>query len=563
MPSVHRRLLRQGWTSRAALSLAVGVGLSGACLAIAQAGLLGAIVTRVFEGGGTLRSLAPALTGLALVVALRAGLAWAAEMAGHLCASRVKSHLRSRLAGRVLDAGPAYLGSERTGELAAAAGQGIDALDAYFGRLLPQVGLGVLIPLVVVAWVARADPISALVIAVTVPLIPLFMWLIGAGAGRRARRRWHALSVLSAHFLDVIAGLPTLQLFGRDRHQREVIREVTDRFRSATMATLRLAFLSSLVLELGAAMGTALVAVGIGLRLVNGTLGLQTGLTVLLLTPEAYLPLRLLGSSFHTGADAQAAAGRIFDVIDSPTPRARIGPGREVDLSSATIRLEEVTVTYPGRPLPALDRVSLEIRPGERIALVGPSGAGKSTVLSLLLGFMRPTSGQVAIGGVALDEIDPQSWRRQISWLPQRPHLFHGSIIDNVRLGAPTAGEPAVSEALDRAGLGSWIASLPEGLETQVGERGARLSGGQRQRLALARAIIRPAPLLLLDEPSANLDPEATGLVQEALDRLAPDRTVLSVVHDPALARRAGRVIVLDGGRVATGAPYLAVGGGR
>ena len=548
--TLHRRLWRYGRITRIALGLAIGIGLLAAALIVAQATLLAAIVARVFLHGASLSGVFPSLWVLGGVIAMRALVAWAADAMAHLCSAPVKSRLRVELIERVLALGPAYLNGERTGELTNTATRGVDALDSYYARYLPQLALGVLVPVVMIGWILRFDLLSALILAVTVPLVPVFMWLVGIAANRKASGQWQALSLLSAHFLDVIEGLPTLKLFGRSLIQRETIRRVSDQYRVATMGSLRVAFLSSMILELATTISTALVAVGVGLRLVGGSIDLQSGLTVLLLVPEVYLPLRLVGAQFHTSAESVAAAGRIFQVIDLPNPGIVPSASLSVPELDRGVRFEAVSFSYPNRPEFMLKEVSFALCPGETVALVGASGSGKSTVLALLLGFVRPTSGRITSGGVDIADIGLEAWRRQLSWLPQRPHLFRGSVADNVRVGSLDADDAAVHQALARAGLGSWVDLLPAGPNTQIGEKGDSLSGGERQRIALARALIRHAPVLLLDEPTANLDADTAQHVQRMLENLPRWQAALYVVHDPVIARRADRVIELESGCV-------------
>ncbi len=526
----------------------MGLGLGQAALIAVQASLLAAIITGVFLHGAGLREVTLSLLALALVAAGRAALAGAAGLTGHLCSAEIKSRLRADLMDRSLAGGPAHLAGQRRGELATTVSQGVDALDGYYAGYLPQLALGALVPAMLVGWTLHVDPVSAAILAVTVPLVPVFMWLVGVAADRRARRRWRTLSLLSAYLLDVVSGLPTLKIFGRSRAVGDSIATVTERYRRAAMSTLRLAFLSALVLELAASVSTALVAVGVGLRLVAGELDLQAGLTVLLLVPEVYLPLRRVGAAFHGSAEAGAAAERIFALVD--VPAAAAAPGIVPAQGPLPVRLEDVSFSHPGRPEPVLAGVCLEIRPGERVALVGPSGSGKSTLLALLLGFTRPDSGRLLVGDADLRRLDLDAWRRRVGWLPQLPYLFKGSIADNIRLGEPRASTDAVRAALAQAGLGDFIASLPDGVDTRVGERGSQLSGGQRTRLALARVLVRPCSLLLLDEPGANLDADAARLVGDVLETLPSDRSVLYVTHDLELARRAGRVLTLEHGRL-------------
>jgi ATP-binding cassette, subfamily C, bacterial CydD len=379
--------------------------------------------------------------------------------------------------------------------------------------------------------------------------VPVFMWLIGRYTERRTRERWLALSLLSTHFADVVRGLPTLRAFNRSRAQAEQLQAVGDRYRRATMGTLRTAFLSGTVLELAATIGVALVAVTVGVRLVEGGIAFRAGLTVLVLSPELYAPIRNLAAQFHASADGAAVAGRLLDLVDAPS-RVAVGTATPPDLGTVPIRLEDVSVSYSGRLTPALDRFSVELMPGETVALVGPSGAGKSTVASLFLRLNEPTAGRVTAGTVDAATCSPEAWRRQIAWVPQRPTLLRGTVADNIRLADPAASDDRVREAAELAGAGSFVRELPSGYETVVGEGGRPLSAGQVQRLALARAFLRDAALVVLDEPTANLDPESVEIFETAFDLLRPGRTVLLIAHRAGLALRADRVVRIDRGRI-------------
>jgi thiol reductant ABC exporter CydD subunit len=370
------------------------------------------------------------------------------------------------------------------------------------------------------------------------------MALVGAATRERMEHQLRSLQQLAGHFLDVVAGLPTLKVFGRSKPQIAAVGAVTDQYRRATMSTLRVTFLSSLILELVATLSVALVAVEIGLRLMGGHLGLRTALMVLVLAPEAYLPLRQLGANYHASSEGIAAAEQIFAVLEMPLPTR--GDRHQVpDPAVSSIEIERLGVQYPGRGRPALDGISLTIAPGEVLAITGPSGCGKSTLLGVMLGFVSPDTGSVRVGGVNLDELDPDAWRTQVSWMPQRPHLFAASIADNVRLGRPDATSTEVASAVAAAGLREVVARAPSGLETMLGDDGAGLSVGERQRVALARAFLRDAPLLLLDEPTANLDGRTEDEVLGALGRLLVGRTVVLVAHRPALVSLADRVLEL------------------
>jgi ATP-binding cassette subfamily C protein CydD len=532
VPAVRRHLAVLG-----VLGVATGV------LVISQATTLAAVLAAA-AGGRLDRT---ALGGFVVAVALRAVVGWAQGVVAARAAATVKAALRADLLRAVTGRGPGWLGGQRAGGIATLAGRGLDALDPYFTGYLPQLVLTATVPLAVLARLVFADWAAAVTVAVTLPLIPVFGALLGWQAQAATARQWRRLTTLGGHFLDMVAGLPTLRAFGRADAQVEVVRRMADGHRDATMRTLRIAFLSSLVLELVATLSVALVAVPIGLRLLGGGLGLQTALLVLLLAPEAYLPLRAAGARFHASMEGLTALDHAFTVLDDGTPASARGTGRDVP-APREIRLENVTVAYDRTV--ALRDVSLSIRAGERIAVIGPSGAGKSTLLGLLLGFVTPTSGRILVDGVDLATVDPDAWRRHLAWVPQRAHLFAASVADNIRLGAPDAPLSAVRGAARAAALDDVLAGLPEGLDTPLGERGHGLSSGQRQRLALARAFLRDAPVLLLDEPTARLDGASEAAVLDATRRLAAGRTALLVAHRPALLREADRIMRIDGGRL-------------
>jgi thiol reductant ABC exporter CydD subunit len=456
----------------------------------------------------------------------------------------VKSELRHAFVDKIAEVGPRP-DRASVGDLATLATRGIDALDGYFARYLPQLVLAVIVPVTVIVVIGATDWISAVTIAITVPLIPIFMALIGMRVRKRQDRQLRSLQILSGHFLDVVRGLTTLKVFGRSKVQVETIRAVTDTYRRSTMSTLRLAFLSSLVLEVLASVAVALVAVEVGLRLLHGHMDLQSSLFILVLAPEAYLPLRLVGTNYHASAEGLSAAAQMFTVLEQPAPPR----GRSTDVPNPVqhaLVLDRVTVTYPDRFRPVLQRCSLVVEPGQIVALAGPSGSGKSTILQLVLGFVSPDEGELRIGDVDLATLDPDAWRAQIAWMPQHPHLFAGTIEENVRLGRPSATDDEVWHALNLAAVAERVAALPGGLSFSLGERGSGLSAGERHRVALARAFARDAPLLLFDEPTAHLDATTEARIAESIRSLGSRHTVLLVAHRPALLDLADTVINLD-----------------
>jgi len=531
MKPVDPRLLREAPAARRFLLLCGVLGLTAAVAVIAQAVALGSLVANVFIGHQPLGEQRTQLAVLLAAAIVRGALAWALESGGRLTALRVGGELRARVLRHVLAARPGGL-PDAPGSLAAAVVTGLDALDPYFARFLPQLVLSAVVPAAIFVWVAWHDWTSALVMALTLPLVPIFGVLIGKVTARRTMRRFETLSLLSGHFLDVVRGLPTLRAFGRGRAQGETIARVSEAYRAETMGTLRVAFLSALVLELAATLSIAVIAVEIGVRLTDGGMTLAPALAILVLAPEFYGPLRSAAAQFHASADGLAAAGRLFELLDlEPTLAAVEEPAPPV----GTIRLEDVTVVYPRGP--AVEDVSATLVPGQRVALAGPSGAGKTTLLSLLLRLADPTSGRVLVDGVDLARCDPAGWRAQLAWLPQRPRLAPGTLRDALDDGRGLT-DTALLAAMVRAG------APPLSLDAVLGER-TPLSAGEIRRLALARALALPKPLLLLDEPTTSLDPASADTVRDAIAALPRDGLVVFATHDPELIALADVVVEL------------------
>ncbi|MET0066425.1 MAG: thiol reductant ABC exporter subunit CydD [Candidatus Thiodiazotropha sp.] len=541
------------------LRQAVVFGLLSGWLLILQAGCLAQAVSGVIFEQQTLSDVMPWLWALLAIFLIRAGLAWASEWAAHAAAQQVKLSLRKTLYDRLRRLGPAWLSEQRTGDMVNTLSDGIEALEAYYARFIPAIALTALVPVSILLFVFPIDWISGLVMLGTAPLIPLFMILIGKGAERRNQKQWQQLAHMSAHFLDVIQGLTSLKLFNASRREAAMIARISDDYRKTTMSVLRLAFLSSFALEFFSTVSIAIVAVLIGFRLFWGELDFLYGFFVLLLAPEFYLPLRNLGTHYHARMAAIGAAENMLKVLEAPVTAYPAGQAYDKPLTGPVgLTLEAVGYTYPdGRR--ALDGLDLAIEPGEHIALVGPSGAGKSTLLNLLLGFVPLQEGCIRVNGEPLHSLDPREWRENLAWVPQRAHLFQGTLADNIRLARPDADQASVEAAAKQAHAHAFIQQLPDGYQTQIGEGARGLSGGQIQRLALARAFLKDAPLVILDEATAHLDPDSEEMVRQAIGELARGRTLIMVAHRLITVRHLPRILVLDQGRLVESGTHTAL----
>ena len=545
---LDKNLFAQAKLARLALWLTVFFGVAIGVMLIIQAAILSAIIKRAFLDSAPLADLIPFFMILLVVILIRAMLSFAEAFAAKQIAIQVKRNLRQRLMAHVVALGPSYMGLERSGEVVNTLTEGIEAIEAYFRDYLPGLFNALFIPAIMLFIVFPIDLVTGIILFVTAPLIPLFMALIGMLAGQMARQQYGAMSRMSAHFLDVLQGLTTLKLFNRSQRQIQTIQRITDDFRMATMNVLRIAFLSAFWLELMATISVALVAVEIGVRLLYGGIAFEQALFLLVIAPDYYAPLRMLGAKFHAGTEGTAASKRIFAILE--TRPTIITPDHPKSISTIeTIRFDAVSVAYSSERH-ALNGVSLEIRAGEKIAIVGASGAGKSTIANLLLGFIRPTTGQILVNGVNLTEIDPQAWRKHIAWVSQNPYLFNTTIRENIQMGIP-ADDETIKIASQHAYAHAFIMTLPEGYETIVGEKGARLSGGQVQRIALARAFFRNAPLVILDEATANLDLASELAITQALKGLLKDKTAVIIAHRLSTIVEADRILVLEQGQVA------------
>ena len=549
--AAERRLWEERPRARRILDAATALSFSAVGCWIAFALLLSAVIARVFIDGQTLASVGGLIVAMAVLLVARGAFLWSGEVVAQRAADGLKTDLRERLAAALVALGPTYPRGERIGEVVYTVGEGVEALDPYVTRYAPARRLAVIVPIVVAAVVFVLDPWTVPILLITGPVLVLFLALIGRRVRDLTERRERELAWMNAHFLDVLRGLPTLKMFGRSAEQAETIQEVSRRQGSSTMDVLRTALQTTLVLEWGATAATALVAIETSVRLMAGGLSFERALAVLLLAPEFFLPLRRLSAEYHVGRSGVAAAERIHAVLDEPVrlPRPAGGPPRPLP-EGLDVRFDDVVVSYDGGSRTALAGCSLEIPHGRTVALVGPTGAGKTTVANVLLRFVEPDRGRVTVGGEPLSEIDPARWRTQVAWVPQHPSLFHGTVADNLRLARPDATEEELVAAARAANAHGFVTDLPDGYHTSIGEEGGRLSGGERQRLAIARAFLKDAPFLILDEPTSHLDRHNEALVLEAVARLVEGRTVLVIAHRPEPIADADLIVSMRAGRV-------------
>ena len=556
-----RSLLAEHPQVRKWVGISILLGLLAAGILVAWTILLAGVINDGFIKRETLSGVLPTLVLMAALLLLRALCLWLAENSSQHASGRLRHKVRSDALAHLIAVGPAGLSAERTAELTSTLGQGVDSLDAYLSRFLPSAALAVMVPAGVLITIGVLDPWTTLILLFTGPLLILLLAVIGSRTRSLTQRRFEELGWLSSFYLDMIQGLATLKAFGRAEEGAEMVEQVSRRYGEATMDVLRTAFQTSLMMEWAATAATALVAVQISFRLIRGDLSFDLALAVLMLTPEFFAPLRRLAIEYHAGQEGNAALERITELNALPPQTRSVttedqGMRSSLELSSlgfSSLELSSVGFTYAGSDSPALEQVSFVIEQGQTVALIGPSGAGKSTLAKLLMQFMQPDQGQILINGQPAQNLQPSDWRRIISWVPQQPAFFAGTVAQNIALGRPDASIEQIHEAARVASAQGFIEALPEGFNTLLGENGLRLSGGQRQRLAIARAAIMNTPVVLLDEFTAHLDEDTEAQVVAAMSALMQGRTAVVIAHRAATIASAQRVITLDGGRVIQG----------
>ncbi|MGC8627647.1 MAG: thiol reductant ABC exporter subunit CydD [Acidimicrobiales bacterium] len=558
------RLARELPAVRVSLVVSVALGLLSTAAIVAQAVALAHLLASAMPGASPVgRAQWYVLLGTGFGVRALSGLA--GEIVAEVGSSQAKADIRYRLVMAALEGAPAAQGEGATwasADIATLAGRGLDALDAYISRCLPDFVLAVAAPLALLFTVGTLDWVSALVMAIAVVLFPVFGNLVGRATMTLAVQRWEQVQRLGRQVADVFQGLPVLRAFGRSASQREAIAKVSAALSRSSSRALRVAFLSGLVLDTLGSVAVALVAVPLGLRLLDGSVSLPAALAVLVVAPEVFLPMRRASAQFHESTEGLAAAGQAMALIgtSASTPSEEAGAKRHLEASlhrpvpdprSSDVALRKVSVVLPGHPGPLLEHVDLTVRPGEKVVLLGPSGSGKSTVLLVLLGFVAPSSGAVLIGGEDLAQLDRAAWRRRLAYLPEQPALLAASLADNLRLANPEASDAQLIEALARVGASHLLDAWPDGLQERLGDGGRKVSAGELQRIALARVTLRPASLYLLDEPTVHLDSDAEEKALEGLGTALEGASALVVSHRPAVARLADRVVAVEAGRLA------------
>lgn len=547
MKLLDRRLLRQVPQVRRLLQISALLSIAHGVAVVAQSVVIARLVVRVFVDRWTPIQCAELIQWLALVVVLRAALNWLAETVAARASARARSDLRRALLAAVAHGGPTVTRDLEPAGLAVLATKGIDSLDVYFTKVLPLVAVACVVPVTALLTIGINDRLSLGIIAATLPLVPFFMVLVGKETQVHASKQWQSMARLAGHLLDVVSGLVTLHIFGRARSQAAALRESGEDYRRRTMKVLRVSFLSTLVLELLSTLSIALVAVSIGLRLVEGKMALMAGLTVLLLAPEVYQPLRTLGAQFHAATDGLEAANQVIAIVDCADAVRDGDSDRDIpsDCTGISIQLEDVGVVYGSTEV--LTNVSAKFESGNLYVVRGASGAGKTTLLNLLLAFLEPSTGRLSVCGREIDGVDGNWWRAQIAYLPQRPWLPRATVADALRMVAPSASDERIWEALHSAGIPVDDSSLPMGLQTQLFDSGIGVSVGQMRRIALARALLLRRPVLLLDEPTAGLDrAAATHVVRAARDAATQGAIVIVVVHSDAFDAVADDVMDLS-----------------
>lgn len=550
----HRRLLRIALNVRGYFPAIALLNFLYAGVVISQMFLLSSVIHDVFILSSPPGRLSIYL--LVMSIVSRAMLIWYRERFAQKQAVCFKRQIRLDLVNNLMKLGPTYVNASKPGELVAIAVDGVEKLDDYFTRYIPSLIQLLILPTTIIAFSMAFDLLSGLIMLVTAPLILFFMWLIGTYAKKITTEQWRGLSLMSSHFLDALQGLKTLKVFGANQREAVAVEETSNNFRIITMKVLTVAFVSGFVLELAASISIALVAVQVGIRLIEGMIGYQAGLFILLLAPELYLPFRALGQHHHAGMEGAAAAETIFEINDNstratPQTESTVFPGKKPQRTDALlIECEAITFSYPESVRPAANNISCQFHPGTLTAIVGKTGAGKTTLAYMLMGYLNPSSGRIVVNGEPLGSHGKNDWLEQIAYVGQHAYFFNSTVLENLLMAKPGASLEQVSEAAKMAYAHDFIEKLPDGYHTFISENASKLSGGEKQRLAIARAYLKDAPLLIFDEPTSNLDPESEAMIAEAMTKLVKGRTAIVIAHRLRTVVRADNIIVLDQGKL-------------
>lgn len=553
---VDKKLLREARRQRLLFAGSVLASLGAAAAILWQTWSVAVIVDGIFMGSAPREALTASFLTALVALALRITLDCAEEMCSLRLATRIKMDLRARLVEKLAQLSPVQLETLQAGKLLNLLYDGIDTLENYFSGYLPQLFKAVFIPVLFLIVIFPRDPLSAVVMLVTLPLIPVFMILIGKWTQRESVRQWVLLTRFAAFLQDVLAGLVTLKSLGRSRQQGEKIGEISEAYRKATFSVQKWAFISSLALELVATISIAMVAVGLGLRLCNGTLTFLIGFYILLLAPEYYQPMRTLGQYFHSGINAQEAAKSIYAFLEiEPWP---MPGGDHAEEKVTSIRFEHVSYRYPDAAEDAVHDVSLTLSAGQSLAFVGDSGSGKTTLMMLAMGFLTPTAGTIFVNEVPLEKWRRDAYHARLAAVLQTPYIFQGTVRENIAFAGDLSAEAAARAAkiADQVGLTALLRTLPTGLDTRIGQGGQQLSGGQTALLLVARALYRESDVLFLDEMTDNLDVESERALVDALAPLTRGRATWIIAHRLQTLRQVDRIVVMRHGRITASGSY-------
>lgn len=553
---VDKKLMQEMGAQRVLFILSVLFSLGSAAAVLWQTWMVARIVDGIFLGGATRETLGSTFVLAVSALVLRIALDCAEEYCSLKLATAVKLDLREKIIEKLGTLSPVQASELQSGGLLNLLYDGIDTLESYFSGYLPQLFKAVFIPVLFLIVIFPKDPLSAVIMLVTLPLIPVFMVLIGKWTKRESVRQWVLLTRFAAFLQDVLQGLMMLKSLGRSKQQGEKIGEISEAYRRATFQVQKWAFISSLALELVATIAIAMVAVGLGLRLCNGTLTFLIGFYILLLAPEYYQPMRTLGQYFHSGINAQEASSSIYAFLE--TEPWAMPNGNFAAIHVESIRLEHVSYRYPGAAQDAVRDVSLELKAGRSVAFAGDSGSGKTTLMMLAMGFLQPTSGTIYVNEVPLSEWQRTAYRERVAAVLQTPYIFQGSVLENIVFADDVSQEmrQQATAIADQIGLTHLLRTVPTGLDTMIGQGGQQLSGGQTALLLVARALYRESDVLFLDEMTDNLDMESEHALVEALDSLLNGRATWIIAHRLQTLRKVDCIYVMRHGQVVDSGRY-------